>query len=161
MDPIRPIVEMRGIAKTFGSTRALRGVDFTLKEGEIHALLGRNGAGKSTFVSAMSGVTPADAGHTRIAATAFEADGSDYAARIRSDIAVAGVSGAASLAVTCLDQASASFAWLEGRNIAEGGRAHFIDALTHAVGLPVEVEFSCSINTSSANKMQNVFSLAG
>ena len=82
-------------------------------------------------------------------------------ARIRSDIAVAGVSGAASLAVTCLDQASASFAWLEGRNIVEGGRAHFIDALTHAVGLPVEVEFSCSINTFSANKMQNVFSLAG
>ena len=87
MATIRPIVEMRGITKTFGSTRALRGVDFTLEEGEIHALLGRNGAGKSTLVSAMSGYTPADAGAIRIAATEFNADGSSYAARIRDDIA--------------------------------------------------------------------------
>ena len=87
MEQIRPIVEMRGIAKTFGSTRALRGVDFTLEEGEIHALLGRNGAGKSTFVSAMSGYTPADEGTIRIASTEFSADGSEYAARIRDDIA--------------------------------------------------------------------------
>ncbi|WP_300586799.1 sugar ABC transporter ATP-binding protein [Marivita sp.] len=87
MEQIRPIVEMRGISKTFGSTRALREVDFTLEEGEIHALLGRNGAGKSTLVSAMSGVTPADTGTIRIAATEFRADGSSYAARIRGDIA--------------------------------------------------------------------------
>lgn len=87
MEKMRPIVEMRGISKTFGSTRALRDVDFTLEEGEIHALLGRNGAGKSTLVSAMSGYTPADAGTIRIAATQFKADGSNYAARIRGDIA--------------------------------------------------------------------------
>ena len=87
MADIRPIVEMRGISKTFGSTRALRDVDFTLEEGEIHALLGRNGAGKSTLVSAISGYTPADTGTIRIAATEFDADGNDYAARIRGDIA--------------------------------------------------------------------------
>ena len=51
----RPIVEMRGITKTFGSTRALRGVDLAVMPGEVHALLGRNGAGKSTLVSALSG----------------------------------------------------------------------------------------------------------
>jgi ABC-type sugar transport system ATPase subunit len=83
----RPIVEMRGIVKTFGSTRALRSVDFTLMEGEIHALLGRNGAGKSTLVSALSGFTPADAGTLRIANTEVVAGGSDYTARIRGDIA--------------------------------------------------------------------------
>jgi ABC-type sugar transport system ATPase subunit len=69
MDNKRPIVEMRNIAKTFGSTRALLGVDFTLMHGEVHALLGRNGAGKSTLVSTMSGFTPADTGTIRIADT--------------------------------------------------------------------------------------------
>lgn len=87
MVKIRPIVEMRGITKTFGSTRALRSVDFTLDEGEIHALLGRNGAGKSTLVSAMSGYTPADEGSIRIASTEISANGGDYAAQIRGDIA--------------------------------------------------------------------------
>ena len=84
---MQPILEMRGITKTFGSTRALRGVDFTVERGEVHALLGRNGAGKSTLVSALSGFTPADAGDIRIGKTAFSADGQGYAARIRNDIA--------------------------------------------------------------------------
>jgi ABC-type sugar transport system ATPase subunit len=87
MDSKRPIVEMRNITKTFGSTRALRGVDFTLMNGEVHALLGRNGAGKSTLVSTMSGFTPADSGTIRIADTEIEANGQSYAASIRSVIA--------------------------------------------------------------------------
>lgn len=87
MDNTRPIVEMRGITKTFGSTRALRGVDFTVMPGEVHALLGRNGAGKSTLVSTISGLTPADTGTIRIAKTEIEANGSSYAASIRKVIA--------------------------------------------------------------------------
>jgi ABC-type sugar transport system ATPase subunit len=87
MDSKRPIVEMRNIAKTFGSTRALRGVDFTVMSGEVHALLGRNGAGKSTLVSALSGFTPADTGTIRIADTTIEANGQNYAAAIRGVMA--------------------------------------------------------------------------
>jgi len=86
-DTQRPIVEMRNIAKTFGSTRALRGVDFTVMRGEVHALLGRNGAGKSTLVSTMSGVTPADSGTIRIADTEIETNGQNYSASIRKVIA--------------------------------------------------------------------------
>ena len=41
-----PILEMRGITKTFGSVTANKDVDLTLYPGEIHALLGENGAGK-------------------------------------------------------------------------------------------------------------------
>jgi len=41
-------VRMRGIAKHFGSVQALRGADFSSTPGEIHALLGENGAGKRT-----------------------------------------------------------------------------------------------------------------
>jgi ABC-type sugar transport system ATPase subunit len=87
MENQRPIVEMRNISKTFGSTRALNGVDFTLMPGEVHALLGRNGAGKSTLVSTMSGYTPADTGSIRISNTEVEANGKSYAAAIRNDIA--------------------------------------------------------------------------
>ena len=83
----RRIIEMHGITKTFGSTRALRGVDFSVRRGEIHALVGRNGAGKSTLVSALSGFTPADSGSIRIADTEIEAKGQEYAATIHGDIA--------------------------------------------------------------------------
>ena len=41
------VLTMRGINKTFPGVKALSGVDFTLRKGEIHALMGENGAGKS------------------------------------------------------------------------------------------------------------------
>lgn len=51
-----PLVEMRGIVKTFGSVEALRGVDFHVDRQEIVGLLGDNGAGKSTLIKILTGV---------------------------------------------------------------------------------------------------------
>jgi simple sugar transport system ATP-binding protein len=60
------VLEMQGICKTFPGVRALSNVNFTLRKGEVHALMGENGAGKSTLVKVMTGVYEKDAGHIAI-----------------------------------------------------------------------------------------------
>ena len=55
-------LQMRGIAKRFGSTQALRGIDLDLLPGEVHALVGENGAGKSTLMKVLSGAEQPGAG---------------------------------------------------------------------------------------------------
>ena len=54
----RPVLEMRGITKSFPGVKALAGVDLTVRDSEIHALCGENGAGKSTLMKVLSGVHP-------------------------------------------------------------------------------------------------------
>ncbi len=61
------LVSMTGIEKRFGSTRALRGVDLSIDAGQCLGLVGRNGAGKSTVVSILSGLVEPDAGTLRFA----------------------------------------------------------------------------------------------
>ena len=56
------ILKMRGITKQFPGTIALNNVDFTLRKGEIHALMGENGAGKSTLIKVLTGVYEKDEG---------------------------------------------------------------------------------------------------
>jgi ribose transport system ATP-binding protein len=59
------MLEMLGISKSFGGTKALSNVNFTVRRGEIHALLGENGAGKSTLMNILAGVTPIETGTVR------------------------------------------------------------------------------------------------
>jgi simple sugar transport system ATP-binding protein len=61
-----PLLETLGLTKSFAGVRVLDGVDFTLRTGEIHALLGENGAGKSTLIKLVTGVVTRDGGTVRL-----------------------------------------------------------------------------------------------
>ena len=60
------LLQMRHIVKKFPGVLALNGVDFTLRKGEIHALMGENGAGKSTLIKVLTGVYQMDGGEIRV-----------------------------------------------------------------------------------------------
>lgn len=56
------ILEMKNVNKKYGGVNALKNVDFSLKRGEIHCLVGENGSGKSTLIKIISGVVKPDPG---------------------------------------------------------------------------------------------------
>ncbi len=57
-----PILQLRAIRKSFGAVQVLHDVDFTVRAGEVTALVGDNGAGKSTLVKCVAGIYPTDGG---------------------------------------------------------------------------------------------------
>ena len=71
---IAPMIEAQGLVKSFGSLRAVDGVGFNVRKGELYGLLGPNGAGKTTTMSMLAGLLPPDEGQIRF-------DGIDLAAR--------------------------------------------------------------------------------
>jgi len=60
------IIEIRGLVKSFGASRALDGLDLSVRPGEIHGFLGPNGAGKSTTIRVLLGLLRKDAGDVRL-----------------------------------------------------------------------------------------------
>jgi len=61
-DAKMPIIQMRGIDKSYGGVHAVRSVDLNIYTGEVHALVGDNAAGKSTLIKILSGAVMRDAG---------------------------------------------------------------------------------------------------
>lgn len=60
------VVEMKNIVKSFGEVRAVQDGEFTLTKGEIHSLIGENGAGKSTMMKLLYGMYPIDSGEIKV-----------------------------------------------------------------------------------------------
>ena len=61
-----PLLEAVGISKRYGGILALNKMHFAANAGEVHAILGENGAGKSTFIQILSGAVAADEGELRL-----------------------------------------------------------------------------------------------
>src|SRR5689334_1662683 len=57
-----PLLELKGVSKSFGAVQALYQVDFSVARGEIMALVGDNGAGKSTLIKGIAGIQKFDSG---------------------------------------------------------------------------------------------------
>ena len=66
MEAVNAPIDIAGLVKTFGSTRALDGLDLTVREGEVHGFLGPNGAGKTTTIRVLLGLLRIEAGQVRL-----------------------------------------------------------------------------------------------
>ena len=73
--PGPPILEMRGVTKRFPGTIALERVDLKVERGEVHALVGENGAGKSSLIKVVCGVYRADEGDMQFEGARYEPQG--------------------------------------------------------------------------------------
>jgi len=121
-----PVLSLADIQKSFGATRALRGVSLEIAPGEIHALIGENGAGKSTLMKILSGAHAPDSGTMTLGGEAFRpVDPHD--ARLRG---VAMIYQELNLALhltaqenILLGAESASLGWIDRRKSRERARA--------------------------------------
>ena len=85
MGEARTFIELKGIEKVFPGVKALDGVSFDIREGEVHSLCGENGAGKSTLIKVMTGAHARDGGQYLI-------DGKEVQFRSTQEAIAAGVS---------------------------------------------------------------------
>jgi rhamnose transport system ATP-binding protein len=129
-----PRLEMRGISKSFGAVRAIRSAEISIQAGRVHALVGENGAGKSTMIKILSGVEQADTG-------TIEFDG--------APVTIAGTGDAIGLGIATVYQEPQLFPELTvseniftGREIRKGGRIAWAEQnakvveLLELLGLP-------------------------
>jgi branched-chain amino acid transport system ATP-binding protein len=78
----RPVLELVGVRSGYGPIEILHGVDLTLHEGEVYALLGPNGGGKSTTLKVCAGLLPVNGGEMRFAGRVLNDIGPDALARL-------------------------------------------------------------------------------
>ena len=86
MSETTPILQLRGISKSFGSVQALSDVDFEVRHGEVMALVGDNGAGKSTLIKCVAGINSVDSGEILFEGKPVHIAGPKDAARLGIEI---------------------------------------------------------------------------
>jgi D-xylose transport system ATP-binding protein len=81
-----PILELRGVSKSFGAVQALYQVDFHVAPGQVMALVGDNGAGKSTLIKCIAGIYPFDEGEIVFAGERVHIHGPKDAAKLGIEV---------------------------------------------------------------------------
>jgi D-xylose transport system ATP-binding protein len=81
-----PILELRGVSKSFGAVQALYQVDFHVARGEVMALVGDNGAGKSTLIKCIAGIHPFDEGEILFEGESVHVHGPKDAAKLGIEV---------------------------------------------------------------------------
>jgi D-xylose transport system ATP-binding protein len=81
-----PTLELRDVSKRFGAVQALDGVDFSVRPGEVMALVGDNGAGKSTLIKSIAGIHPFDSGEVLFDGREVHIHGPKDAARLGIEV---------------------------------------------------------------------------
>jgi D-xylose transport system ATP-binding protein len=81
-----PLLETRGVSKSFGAVQALYKVDFEVRRGEVMALVGDNGAGKSTLIKSVVGIHPFDEGEVRFEGRQVDIHGPRDAAHLGIEV---------------------------------------------------------------------------
>jgi len=81
-----PILETRGVTKTFGAVKALTSVDFEVRRGEVMALVGDNGAGKSTLIKGIAGIHRFDDGDVAFEGNVVKIQGPSDAAALGIEV---------------------------------------------------------------------------
>lgn len=76
-----PVLEVKGVSKSFPGVQALDNVDFTLRRGQVHGLMGENGAGKSTLIKVITGLYSQDSGDIIFDGESFRAHSPLHAAK--------------------------------------------------------------------------------
>src|SRR5260370_21902386 len=66
IDPTKPLLEIRGLRKSFGGIQAVRGIDLDVMAGSIVGIIGPNGSGKTTFFNLITVLTQPDGGKVRV-----------------------------------------------------------------------------------------------
>ena len=85
-DTPTPLLELRGVHKSFGSVHALTDVDFEVRAGEVMALVGDNGAGKSTLIKCIAGIHGMDEGEILFDGTPVSISGPQAAAKLGIEV---------------------------------------------------------------------------
>jgi ABC-type multidrug transport system ATPase subunit len=110
----RPILEVRGLTKRYGSVEALSGLDLSVAPGEVYGFLGRNGAGKSTTIRILMGITERTAGTIQLFGETASGGARSGAAMVRARQKIGYVA-----------QEQNFYGWMTPKNLASFVRAFF------------------------------------
>lgn len=143
------IIEMQNATKSFGGIAAFKDIDFTLRKGEIHALLGENGAGKSTLTKVMAGVYQLNAGKMLL-------EGEEVSFSAPSEGLRAGVAMVFQETNLVPAMTVAQNIYLGDEKMFNRLRGLYIDARQFLVGMGFQVDPTAQVSTLGAAQKQMV-----